>query len=341
MTSISPSQGIVAGGSWCVDHLKVLDRFPEETTLAVVLEEFRSNGGGPYNLLKDLSRMGAAFPLVGVGLFGLDENGRYIRDDCAAAGIATDNFAVTDTAPTSFTDVLSVQSTGRRTFLHGKGTNELLTEHHFDFGKLRGRLFHLAYLNILKSMEVVGEDGKTGTARVLKRAREAGFTTCADLVSLEREDFVEVVRPALPFVDYMVLNEFEAERLTGITLGDGSDPDWNSMEKAAASILEMGVREWAVVHCPAGVVACGGDGRLLREGSVRIPEAETIGTVGAGDAFAAGLLYGVHESWDFEHCLKLGICVGASCLFDLTTSGSILPVPDCLELGEKYGFREV
>lgn len=341
MSRISPSPGIVAGGNWCVDHLKVLDRYPEETTLAVVLEELRSNGGGPYNLLKDLSRMGAAFPLIGVGLFGNDENGRYIRDDCTAAGIVTDHFTVTDTTPTSFTDVLSVQSTGRRTFLHGKGTNELLSEDHFDFSALKGRIFHLAYLNILNSMEVIGKDGKTGAARVLQRARDAGFRTCADLVSLEREDFLEVVRPALPFVDYLVLNEFEAERLTGMALGDGSDPDWHSMEKAARAIFEMGVHEWVVVHCPAGVAACGENGRVLRKGSVRVPEGEIIGTVGAGDAFAAGLLYGLHESWNFERSLKLGTCVAASCLFDLTTSDSILPLLDCLELGERYGFREV
>lgn len=341
MARISASQGIVAGGSWCVDHLKVLDRFPEETTLAIVLEQFRSNGGGPYNLLKDLSRMGATFPLVGVGLFGNDENGRYIREDCTDVGIATNHFTVTDTAPTSSTDVLSVQSTGLRTFLHGKGTNELLSEEHFDFSALQGKIFYLAYLNVLNALEVVGIDGKTGAARVLERAQAACFKTCTDLASLEREDFREVVHPALPFVDYLVLNEFEAECLTGLALGDGSDPDWNSMEKATRSILEMGVREWVVVHCPAGVVAGGKDGRVLREGSVRVPKAEIVGTVGTGDAFAAGLLYGVHESWDFERSINLGICVAASCLFHLTTSGNILPIPDCLQLGEKYGFREV
>ena len=341
MCSSSDRKGIIAGGNWCVDHVKVIDGYPEETALGVILRESQSNGGGPYNLLKDLSKMGAAFPLIGVGLLGNDENGRYIRDDCRGSGIATEFLAVSEEGSTSYTDVLSVESTGRRTFFHRGGTNRLLGEEHFDVLQTEGRLFHLAYINLMESLEIVDENGETGAARVLKRAQAAGLKTSVDLVSIDRADFTDVVRPALPYVDTMMLNEFEAERLSGLSFGDGQDPDWDSLEAAAHSIVRMGVREWVVIHCPVGVLAAGRDGLTVKKGSVMVPEEEIVGTVGAGDAFAAGLLYGLHESWDFEQCLELGICVAASCLYHVTTSGGILPIEDCLALGRKYGFRKI
>ena len=66
---------------------------------------------------------------------------------------------------------------------------------------------------------------------------------------------------------------------------------------------------------------------------------EIKGTVGAGDSFAAGMLYGLHESWPIEECLNLATCVSASCLYDTTTSGGILPLDECLALGKRYGYR--
>ena len=47
-------------------------------------DEPPGNGGGPYNLLKDLRRMGVKYPLMAQGLVGGDANGRAILKDCAA-----------------------------------------------------------------------------------------------------------------------------------------------------------------------------------------------------------------------------------------------------------------
>ncbi|MDA0811743.1 MAG: hypothetical protein O3C21_05050, partial [Verrucomicrobia bacterium] len=47
--------GILAGGNFIVDHVKVVDHYPEQEMLASILSESMSNGGGPYNVLKDLS----------------------------------------------------------------------------------------------------------------------------------------------------------------------------------------------------------------------------------------------------------------------------------------------
>ena len=39
--------------------------------------------------------------------------------------------------------------------------------------------------------------------------------------------------------------------------------------------------------------------------AVNVPREEIVGTVGAGDAFYAGFLLGVHEGWALPHCLAL------------------------------------
>ena len=43
--------GILAGGTWVLDHTKIIDFFPAQDALANVLAETLSNGGGPYNVL--------------------------------------------------------------------------------------------------------------------------------------------------------------------------------------------------------------------------------------------------------------------------------------------------
>src|ERR1700722_10683119 len=118
--------GILAGGNWIVDNVKLIDAWPPQDSLATILSESAANGGAPYNVLKDLARLGAAFPLAAVGLVGDDANGRSILADCRAHRIDTARLQSTRLAPTSYTDVMTTQATGRRTFFHLRGANALL-----------------------------------------------------------------------------------------------------------------------------------------------------------------------------------------------------------------------
>src|SRR6516164_5303296 len=124
--------GVLAGGNWLLDHTKIIDVYPAQDALANILAESSSNGGGAYNVLKDLARLQAPFPLAAVGLIGDDPAGEYIRQDCQANGIDTHQLHVTEEAPTSYTDVMTVKSTGRRTFFHQRGANAFLDATHFD-----------------------------------------------------------------------------------------------------------------------------------------------------------------------------------------------------------------
>jgi sugar/nucleoside kinase (ribokinase family) len=70
-----------------------------------------------------------------------------------------------------------------------------------------------------------------------------------------------------------------------------------------------------------------------------MPATEIVGTAGAGDALAAGILLGLHEDWPLPRCLELGVCAAAASLRDGTCSQAIESVEACLALGHRHGFR--
>ncbi|HEY5704731.1 MAG TPA: PfkB family carbohydrate kinase [Terrimicrobiaceae bacterium] len=335
----SARNGILAGGNWLLDHTKIIDVYPAQDALANILAETSSNGGGPYNVLKDLARLDAPFPLAAVGLVGADEAGEYIRQDCHAHHIDTRQLHVSKEAPTSYTDVMTVKSTGRRTFFHQRGANALLDATHFDFEQSNARVFYLGYLLLLDQLDLHDPIYGTVAAAVLHRARKAGFKTSVDLVSEDSDRFAGIVCPALRYCDYCVLNEFEAERTTGIKIVRDNEIDLASARKASHELLAAGVREWVVIHFPAGAIAMGSDGQELLQASVNMPQARIAGTLGAGDAFAAGVLLGLHEGTPMDVALTYGVCAAAASLTDPTSSNGVKPLSECLRFAEKFGYR--
>jgi sugar/nucleoside kinase (ribokinase family) len=333
--------GIMAGGNWIVDHVKMIDRWPPQDALANITSQFSSNGGSPYNVLKDLARLGATFPLEAVGLVGDDEAGRFIRDDCARHRIDTGQLRNSPTTPTSYTDVMTEQGTGRRTFFHCRGANAELAPGHFDFSRSRARIFHLGYLLLLDRLDLPSATAATAAVDVLRAARAAGMRTAADVVSEASDRFSRVVRPALPEVDYLFLNEFEIAQVTGITTTRDGVVDRAAVARAAAEMIRGGVREWVFVHFPAAVLACGARGEIVWQPSLQVPAAFVQGAAGAGDAFASGVLYGLHEAWPIPEALKLGVCAAAASLGHPTCSEGVGSSADCLALADRFGFNSL
>lgn len=330
--------GILAGGNFIIDYVKIISAYPEQDMLADIRSETSSNGGGPYNVLKDLAAMKAAYPLEAAGLVGKDANGDWIMRDCERAGIQTTQLKQTDRAPTSYTDAMTVAGTGRRTFFHQRGANALLGEADFDFSRTQARLFHLGYLMLLDEMDRLLPDGSTQASRVLAAARAAGLVTSVDIVSTENPQFQTIAEAALPHTDYLVINEVEAGKVAGIHLKT-VPVDVGAVCEAARVLLAKGVNKQVVIHYEAGAVVADKSGAITVQPSLLLPPGFIVGATGAGDAFAAGYLHGVHEGWSTEECLKLAVCTAAACLTHSTPSMGLRPVADCLRLADTHGFR--
>ena len=333
--------GILSAGNWIIDHVKIIDNFPAQDTLVNILSQSQGTGGAPYNALVDLAKLGADFPLEAIGLVGDDENGRLILKDCKKFGIDATQIHWTKEAPTSYTDVMTVSSTGRRTFFHARGANALLEEKHFDLEASNARIFNLGYLLLLDALDVVAEDGSTGAARLLKRAGELGFKRAVDVVSEDSDRFVAVVTPVLPHIDYFIINEFEASKITDIDVSSEGKVDFKALSSAAQRIFELGVNEWVIIHCPAGALARAASGEETVMGSIDVPVEDIVGTAGAGDAFAAGALLGLHNGLAIEECLRIASCAAASCLSDSTCTNGVKPLEECYKFEEKYGYQDL
>jgi len=340
-TSSAPSRcGLLAGGNWIIDQVKIIDVYPQPEKLANILDQSQGTGGAPYNVLIDLARLGAPFPLAAAGFVGKDVLGELILDNCRTHKIDTRFLRPTPQAPTSFTDVMTEQDGGRRTFFHLRGANALWRGEDLDFRRTKARFFHLAYLLLLDALDLPDKKFGTGAARLLAKAQSAGLRTSVDMVSEDSERFARIVIPALKFVDYCILNEFEAGKTTGFRI---RQPDGHldtvALRHAAGALLQLGVRELVVIHFPEGGFARTRKGEDVWQPSLKVPARAIAGTVGAGDAFCAGVLFGLHEGWDLQRCLLTGSCVAAASLSHPTCTGGVASLKAALALGKKYGFN--
>jgi sugar/nucleoside kinase (ribokinase family) len=229
---------------------------------------------------------------------------------------------------------------GHRTFFHARGANALWRGQDLNFHKIRARIFHLGYLLLLDALDE--SDAKFGTkaARLLADAQNAGLKTSVDVVSEDSDRFAKIVGPALKHVDYCILNEIEAGKTTGFKIRQADGRlDTVALRHAAGALLQQGVREVVVIHFPEGGFARTRKGEDVWQSSLKLPAKYITGTAGAGDAFCAGTLLGLHEGWDLVKCLRTGVCAAAASLSDATCTAGLRPLGATMSLGKKFGYR--
>lgn len=329
-------RGVLCAGTVVVDVAKVIDAYPALDQLAMVDAVSLSTGGPGLNMAIDLRLLGAEFPIAMIGAVGDDVHGAFVLEECERVGVDTSGMRVVADAATSFTDVMVERDGGRRTFFHHLGANARLAIAAEELEASQARIFHAGAPGLHPLMD----DG--GWPALLEQARAAGMHTNLELVPLAPERHVALVSPCLEQLDSVVINELEAGALTGIDAPapDADGPvDWAAIERMALALLAAGVRRLAVVHFPAGSVAAAPDGRTWRHGSVRLPREQVRSTTGAGDAFAAGVILGVHEGRPVEDCLRLGAAAAAACVRGANTSDGVRPAEDCLAEAERAGYR--
>lgn len=158
------------------------------------------------------------------------------------------------------------------------------------------------------------------------------------MVTETGDRFQTLVPPALRYTDYCVINELEAQQITGVPLRDESEKLYpENMKEALEQMKELGVSTWAVIHCPEGGYGLDEENRYVSLPSLRLPEGYIKGTVGAGDAFCAGVLYGAQKRWALPESIRLGTCAAAASLSEPGASEGVGTAEEVLKLWDRFG----
>ena len=334
-------RGIVLGGTLIVDWVKTVNSYPREGTLANILNSNRGIGGSATNNSINLKTLDPELPVAVVGRIGDDDNGRYILETLERRQIDTDGVIVSPTQPTSYTDVISVKDSGQRTFFHAQAANGEWDINDIRFEQYGGyNIVQIGYILLLDAMD--REDPEYGTvlARVFAEFQKLGLKTAVDVVSEASDRFTRLVTPALRYVDYLILNELEAGYTVGVALRrDDGALEASRLREAAERLLEAGNSQLVVIHMPEGGYALTREGEEIKVPSFALPADELKGSVGAGDAFCSGVLYGLEKKWELKDALHLGSTLAACSLFSPTSTGGALSLKDAQKKMSRYNLR--
>lgn len=340
----SARTGVLCAGSVLVDHSKIIDGYPEREHLASIEQVSSSTGGPALNMAVDLRMLGARWPVAVAGSLGDDENAAFVLHECSRLDIDVAGLRRVPDAVTSFTDAMVEAEGGRRTFFHYAGANALFDGADVAVESSRARVLHVGAPGIHTRMDSEQPGGSSGWCTLLRRARDCGMRTNMELVSIDPARVARSARPCLPLLDTIVINDFEASAVTGLPLplpaAAARPAGWRRLQDMALDLVARGVSTLAVIHFDAGSVAAAPGGRTWRQGAVRVPRGQVRSTTGAGDAFAAGVLLGVHDGWPVERCLELGAACAAMCVRSPHTSAGIRPVAECLRDGRRDGHLD-
>lgn len=337
--STERQRGFVTGGTWCLDRNRMIDAWPKEDSVAITWGLEERGGGSACNFAVDIRRLDASIPVETIGLVGRDAAGDKLIAEADRAGIDRRQMQVSDAAPTNTTEAFLSQASGLRTHISEIGVAALLTPDHFDLEAANGRYFHLGLPGIHPKMDGPWGGEANGWVEVLKKARAAGLQTNLELCTVPAERLRALIRPCLPHLDTLIVNDSEIGAIAEIqTVKDGRT-DVDACEKAARDALTRGAMWLVVIHFPTGALAVPREGRSVFVPSVSVPQEAIAGPNGAGDAFAAGFCYGLHEKWPIADALWMGHAAAAASLRSIGTTDGVEDWRTCLELAKRWGRR--
>jgi sugar/nucleoside kinase (ribokinase family) len=218
---------------------------------------------------------------------------------------------------------------GERTFFHNRGTNAEFGYDDINFDNLQADLFHLGYLLLMDGLDAEDKEYGTVAAHILHDVQAKGICTSIDLVSDQSGRFEKVVPPSLKYCDYVVINEIEGGKLTGIAPRD-KDGKINvlNLERICKKAFSFGIGKEIVLHCPELSCSMDKDEKFDVLPSLDLPKDYIVGAVGAGDAFCAGMLYSFVNGMDAVEGMKLASCAAAC---NLSVSDSVSGARNLIE----------
>ena len=328
-------EGIAFAGSMIVDHIREIDVLPGRSELAKVLSIQNAPGGCVCNTGTDLAILDPSVSVMAVGVVGEDADGDLVLQTLKSRGVDTSR--VLRRGTTSFTDVFAERSNGCRTFFQYGGACDTFDVADVDFPHLDCSIFHIGYLLLLNRLDEEEPEYGTRMAEMLARVKACGVKTSIDVVSENSDRFAKIVAPALKYIDYLTFNEIEAGKTVGIELRrpDGSLAE-ERIEDVLRKLFVIGTGEWVIIHCPEGAFGLSRNGTYAVERSKALPKGYKVGSVGAGDAFCAGVLLAAYRGLSIGEALVYGNASAQVSLRHASASGGMTTIDEALAEYRRY-----
>ena len=250
-------------------------------------------GGDALNEAVVLSQLGLKVELI--SKVGNDEAGKRVLDFLKEKQVDTTKVKVEDGLETGINIVL-VTPEGERVFL----TNPNGSLRKLDEADVTEQLDGTADIVCMASMFVSPLLDIPAMEQIFKKIKsEPGRILVADMTTAKNGESLADIEGLLKYIDYIIPNETEAERLTGES----------GVYRNAGLFIEHGA------SCV--VIKRGSKGCLIktRESQIEVPayaHAKAADTTGAGDSFVAGFVRGLKNGMSLEDCGRFG-CAVASC----------------------------
>ncbi len=241
-----------------------------------------------------------------VGKVGKDIFGRFMIDALGERGVDTSGVVVDADTPTGLSVILARGAD--RAILTYPGTIAALRYAEIPLPIVRAaRHLHLGSFFLLEAL-------RPDIPRLFEQARASGLTVSLDTNFDPAERWNGGVHAALRHVDVFLPNATEARAISGT----------DSTEEAIGALAET---------APLVAVKLGEQGATAKQGSgpaVSLPASPVnlVDTVGAGDCFDAGFLFGFLNGWDIRRALALAIACGS---LSTTKAGGTDGQPDLAE----------
>ncbi|MDO8684603.1 MAG: sugar kinase [Armatimonadota bacterium] len=280
---------------------KPVDKWPGRGELELIDRLELHTGGCAASAAIALAKIGVDVSLI--GKVGKDGFGDFMISALKSHGIDTAGVVRSERYNTSGTMVM-VHSDGERSFIHYLGANGDFVEGDVNMDIVaKSPIMHIAGSFLMPSF-----DGEP-TARILKKAKALGVTTCLDTAWDSTGKWMKVFEPCLPHIDYFLPSIAEAAMLTGK----------QAPSDIASALLDAGVGTVALKMGEAGSYI------RTKDTEIAIPPfcVESVDALGAGDCFAAGFLTGLVNKWDLERTGKFANAVGAFCVTALGATTGI------------------
>lgn len=222
-----------------------------------------------------------------IGVCGEDVFGQFMLDEMSKRNVDVKHVIVRKDGQTGLSVILSRQS-DRAILTHTGLIAELRASDIGDDLLLQSRHLHVASYFLQTKLQPELSD-------LFKRARSFGLTTSLD-TNYDPSEKWPGVNELLAVTNVFLPNEAEAKSLTGAENTD-----------EAADRLKVRVEALAIKLGKDGALGLS-MGQRVRVKSIPV---NVVDTVGAGDSFDAGFIFGYLNDWELEKSVRLACVCGA------------------------------